>query len=110
MPGSGGWWWTAYEKIVPRPDATTQSQSVDRHWGHMGPGGWRSSPQPVQRWMRSSRASTPSQKKALSRLIGGRGRRMGGRDDPPFAFGASGGRNFSSRMRPMPTSVPSAVW
>ncbi len=29
MPGSGGWWWIAYENTVPRPDATCQSQFVE---------------------------------------------------------------------------------
>ena len=35
--------------------------------GTSGPGGWRSAPQPPQRWIRSSPAAVPSQKNAVSR-------------------------------------------
>ena len=39
--------------------------------GHIGPGGWRSTPHLAQRWMRSSPAAVPSQKKAVSGVTSG---------------------------------------
>ena len=40
--------------------------------GHIGPGGWRSAPQPSQRWTRSSPAAVPAQKNSVSGEITGR--------------------------------------
>nr|WP_241682796.1 hypothetical protein [Actinomadura sp. J1-007] len=57
---------------MPRPLATTWSRSVEWQRGHIGPGGWRSVPHAAQRWTRSSPASTPSQKNAVSCPIAGR--------------------------------------
>src|SRR5882757_9460975 len=42
------------------------------HDGHIGPGGWRSAPQPPQRWTRSCPAAVPAQKNSVSGETKGR--------------------------------------
>ena len=85
------------------------SQSYERHFGHMGRGGWRRLPHCEQRWINRRCSFAPSKKNALSRVIEGRGRR--GRAS------ASGfelprpvpGLNLRMRNRIVPTSSPSMV-
>ena len=65
------------------------SQSSEWQWGHIGPGGCRSSRQSLQRWISSDPRATPSQKKALSCVRPGRGRRAAGFVAAGFACGAA---------------------
>src|SRR5215831_10363497 len=72
--------------------------------GHIGPGGWRSAPQPPQRWIRSSWRAVPCQKKAVSGVTTGRSTSAAaaggpGRADRSLAGGpdGAGGRNFRIR-------------
>ena len=53
------------------------------HDGHIGPGGWRSAPQPPQRWTRSSPAAVPAQKNSVSGETTGRMTPGGGRGGGP---------------------------
>src|SRR4029450_2086714 len=85
--------------MVPLPLASTASHSSERHSGHIGPGGCRNAPQDEQRWMRSLPSLAPSKRKALSRLIAGRGR---GAVSGCF----SRGRYFRMRKRWGPTRCP----
>jgi hypothetical protein len=56
---------------VPRPDDSTASQSSERHCGHIGRGGLRSVPHPLQRWINSLWSRSPFQKNSVSGLIVG---------------------------------------
>jgi hypothetical protein len=55
---------------------------------HTGPGGWRSVPQALQRWMSSLPARAPSQKKRVSSLMPGAGRLIFGGPDAALASAA----------------------
>jgi hypothetical protein len=67
---------------------------------HTGPGGWRSVPQALQRWISSLPARAPSQKKRVSSLMPGAGRLIfGGRRGAAAAAGLTGlaGLNLKTR-------------
>src|SRR5215468_2426853 len=70
---------------------------VAPHAGHIGPGGWRSAPQPPQRWIRSSPAAVPSQKNAVSGEMTGRSTSLAAGAGGPGAGRGRGGRNFRIR-------------
>ncbi len=84
----GIWGWCATTKLwtVPRPLAVTVSQSSEWHCGHIGPGGWRSSPHELQRWISSSWRARPFEEEGVVAVdrragpaelrggLGGRGR------------------------------------
>jgi len=98
--GTGGWCATTKLNTWPRPAEAIASQSSDWQCGHIGPGGWRSALAAVQRWIRSSPAATPCQKKALSRDCAGRGRRRGlSAGDAACAAGAAGGLELEDPER-----------
>lgn len=77
------------------------SHSNEPHDVHAGRGGWRSTPQFVQRWMSSSPRLAPSKKKALSWVRDGRGRNAAG------ALGCTvWGRKRRMRKRMVATRSP----
>ena len=51
---------------VPVPVVGTHSIAMERHRGHIGPGGWRRVPHDAQRWIRRRCSRTPSQKNSVS--------------------------------------------
>src|SRR5271166_2528097 len=56
---------------MPRPLISLVSHSSEWQCGQAGPGGWRSRPQALQHWMRSSSFAAASQKNWVSGLIAG---------------------------------------
>ena len=87
---------------MPRPLDSTVSHSSEPQVAQAGSGGWRSVPHEVQRWISSWCARAPSNQKALSWVMAGRGR--GGRGGRRGA----GGRNLRMRKRMVATGSPAS--
>ena len=83
-----------------RPRRSPGGHHVARAWprrsaGHIGPGGWRSAPQPPQRWIRSSPGggALPEERGVWLTT----GREAPGRRRRPWPAARPAGRNFSTR-------------
>ena len=86
---------------TPRPDDSTGVQPSDRQCGHIGRGGWRSTPQPSQRWISSRCSRSPSQKNCVSGVTVGPSRSGSAVLTP-----SPSGLNFRMRNVCVPTTSP----
>ena len=63
-----------YPTTVPRPDTGVGFQDLLRQYGQMGTGGWTSSPQSLQPWIRRMPSAPELQNHSLAGVSSGRGR------------------------------------